>query len=64
MCFFPLGLTITLLFLVFDFSFLALEPKMLYVIIVEFPLSVEGSLFFKLKKKLNVDEDQEDSKIF
>lgn len=49
--FFPLGLTITLVVLVFDdFSFLAMEPKMLYMTVADFPLSVEGSLFFKLKR--------------
>lgn len=39
---------------------------MSYVMMVEFRLSIEGSLFFKLKKKkiLNVGEVQEDSEIF
>lgn len=48
----PLGLMIILAFLVFEFSvsFLAMVPKMLYVIMVEFAVSVEGSLFFKLKQ--------------
>lgn len=49
----PLGLTIILAFLVFEFfsvSFLAMVPKMLYVMMVEFAVSVEGSLFFKLKQ--------------
>lgn len=50
--FFPLGLTITLVFFVIDvFLFLAMETKMLYMMMVELRLSVVGSLFFKLKEK-------------
>lgn len=39
-----------LVFEVFSVCFLAMESKMLYMIMVEFAVSVEGSLFFKLKQ--------------
>lgn len=64
--FFPLGLTITLVFLVFEFfSFLAMKPKVLYVIMIELPLKCVRQPVFQIEKKnLNVGKVQEDSEIF
>lgn len=52
-CFFPLGLIITLVFLIFEFfpmSSLGTKPQLFYVTMVEFAVSIEGSLFFKLSQ--------------